>query len=187
MRLKNSFYLLILMLLFNCKNKKEEILPATKYEIEKTLAPFMKSFLYEADLRNIKIDTTNLILRFSTKNTILQEACGTCSQNLSKPSVQKIIEINSIDSICWQYLSNNSKEELIFHELGHCILARFEHKNDLFADGSPKSIMYKSNSDLYAPCTYDISGSNDCNRITRRKYYIDELFDPKTPTPLWAK
>ena len=76
-------------------------------------------------------------------------------------------------------------EVLIFHELGHCVLGRL-HQNDYLPNGDPKSLMIQNELDQYA-CVYDLSGDNDCNNLFKREYYLDELFDPTTPTPDWAQ
>lgn len=157
------------------------------FQIEKQYRVYFDNFLKEAKLRNIKIDTTNLIIKSITENSKSKEACGTCTQTINKPSIQKTIEINVKDPSCWQTATNNAREVLVFHELGHCLLGRIEHKSDIFPDGSPKSIMFPDNRDLYSPCVYAIDDSNNCNKTERRKYYIDELFNPNTPKPSWVK
>lgn len=56
----------------------------------------------------------------------------------------------NIDPIFWKSADTNQREELIFHELGHCVLGR-EHNNSLFSSGCPKSIMneYEMTSECY--------------------------------------
>lgn len=156
------------------------------FSIEKEFRPYFNSFLKEAAERNVTIDTTNLIIRLN--KTISTNKCGTCTQFIKNPKQQKTIEIYTSAATCWGIATNNGKEALVFHELGHCILGRIDHKNDTFADGSPKSIMVANNSDLYNPCIYVLDDiPENCNKTNRRKYYIDELFNPATPKPIWAK
>lgn len=50
----------------------------------------------------------------------------------------KVVIINSLH---WSTLGEEEKEQLVFHELGHCALNR-QHREDLNPDGSPVSIMY---------------------------------------------
>lgn len=45
-----------------------------------------------------------------------------------------------IDPTFWKTAVEVQRQELIFHELGHCILNR-DHNNAQFADHCPKSIM----------------------------------------------
>jgi hypothetical protein len=74
---------------------------------------------------------------------------------------------------------------LVFHELAHCLLKRIDHKNELFKDGSPKSIMHASIREFYSNCVYPID--DNCNKSSRREYYINEVFNENTPSPLWVK
>lgn len=184
--LSKIFALLLLFstVLLSCK-KEIESKPAM-FTIEKELRPYFDTFLKEAKLRNVKIDTTNLILKF---NSILtSDKCGTCTQNPQKTSEQKTIEIFKSVASCWTTATTNGREALVFHELGHCLLGRINHKNTTFADGSPQSIMIANNTDLYTPCVYVLDEDpTKCNKTTRRQYYIDELFNPNAAKPDWAK
>jgi hypothetical protein len=181
--MKTFLFSFLLIVTISCAPEKAA--EPTVFSIEATLKPFVASFLKEAKARNVKIDTTNLILKLNT--TAVTDKCGTCMQSNNKGSSQKTVEIFNNVVTCWQLATYNGKEALVFHELGHCLLNRIEHKDDKFANGSPKSIMVSANTDLYTPCVYVIDGNVDaCNKTARRKYYIDELFDPKTPTPSWA-
>jgi len=59
----------------------------------------------------------------------------------------------------WAKVSHEEREELIYHELGHCVLG-LGHKNDML-DYCPKSIMY--------PMTL----SRDCYSNNRDYYYLE--------------
>ena len=48
------------------------------------------------------------------------------------------------------------------------------------------SLMNPDNVDVYATCRYPIGGE-ECDKRPRREYYINELFDPATTIPAWAK
>ena len=166
--------------------KKETSASPSAFSIEKEFRPYFNSFIKEANARNIKIDTTNLIIKFN--NSSVKDRCGSCTQSSKNPSQQKTIEIFTVVTTCWSIANNQAREALIFHELGHCLLDRINHKNDTFADGTPKSIMVANNTDLYIPCVYVLDEDpTKCNKTVRRQYYIDELFNPNTPTPSWAK
>ena len=76
---------------------------------------------------------------------------------------------------CWD-ITEFDKEIVVFHELGHAILAR-GHRDDVLPDGTRASIMYSGNiRSLYSEV-----------RQNRRQYYVDELFDRNTPVPEWAQ
>lgn len=71
------------------------------------------------------------------------------------------IDETHIDRVTWLTSSVTFRELLLFHEMGHHILKR-EHRNNLFRDGCPVSIMYYK---LYERCYKKY-----------REYYIEELF-----------
>jgi len=58
-----------------------------------------------------------------------------------------------------------SKEYLVFHELGHCILGR-SHSNDILENGDCKSIMQSGTSN----CKGNYNDEN-------REMLLDELFN----------
>ncbi len=81
-----------------------------------------------------------------------------------------------------------AREELVFHELGHCLLGRTAHRTSRLPNGEYASVMNGKESGLYSSCVYDIGGANNgCDDRYKRTYYLDELFDENTPAPDWAK
>jgi hypothetical protein len=173
----------LILLLWACEKSSEPLL----YQVDPTIEVYINKFVEEAALRGITIKKENLIAEFTAERT--NEVCGQCltsKKNIEKN--QRKITINN-SSLCWGTAPNENKEALVFHELGHCLLNR-PHKDDLFANSAPASIMFSNNVGPYQPCQYSLGGSNngaDCNFTARRKYYIDELFNPNTPAPAWAK
>lgn len=69
-----------------------------------------------------------------------------------------------IDKDVWDRSDFYSRKELLYHELGHCVLLRM-HNNSTFQNGCPKSIMY------------DTMFSTEQLRcyINNESYYIEEL------------
>jgi len=47
-----------------------------------------------------------------------------------------------VDETNWNNSNEGEREEIIFHELGHCVLGRDHDNNIIEAYGVPKSIMY---------------------------------------------
>ena len=45
--------------------------------------------------------------------------------------------------------------------------------------------MYPNDITLYSPCVYAIGDT--CNKLYRKAYYVNELFDAATPVPDWGK
>ena len=154
--------------------KKNDFIYSVPWEFE----PIVKRFITEAKARGKNISIDNLIIKLDA--SVASIYCANSNVITSQNDVQKIILINP--QMCWQ--NDTQLEALIFHELGHCILGR-QHDNSLMPKGDPKSIMYPDNITLYSPCVYSIG--NPCDLTYRRPYYIDELFNPGTAVPDWAK
>lgn len=68
----------------------------------------------------------------------------------------------TIDTHSWENMTETQKGVLIYHELGHCVLAR-GHLEEIFIDGTPRSIMF--------PILV-----KDHVFIRYKNYYIKELF-----------
>jgi hypothetical protein len=84
-----------------------------------------------------------------------------------------------INRASWEIQQYNEsfKKHLIFHELGHCALAR-DHDSEVLSNHEFKTIM--RGTPLYENSFLNLRGK-------RWQYYIDELFDPNTPEPAWAQ
>ena len=170
--LKNVLIALLIFIL-GCGKENDFI-----YDVPAEFEPYIVRFVNEANARGKAISIYNLIVkRDSTLPTLYCAVSNTISE---KNDVQKIISINV--PYCWQ--NDVQLEALIFHELGHCILGRV-HDNSLMPKGDPKTMMYPDNISVYSPCVYFTGGA--CDLSYRRPYYIDELFNPLTPMPDWAK
>ena len=148
------------------------------YDVPAEFDPVVKKFISEAKARGINITINNLIIK--RDSALSFSFCGMSNTISAVNDVQKIISIAV--PYCWQ--NDVQLETLIFHELGHCILGR-QHDNSLMPKGDPKTIMYADNIGLYSPCLYNLG--NPCDLSYRRAYYIDELFNPTTPVPDWAR
>lgn len=67
-----------------------------------------------------------------------------------------------IDRKSWSLMSDSGKEQLVFHELGHCVLGAM-HNQHKRGDGCPVSIMYPA-----------VFGDLKCYR-DNAFYYYEEL------------
>jgi hypothetical protein len=179
--------LLLLFLVLNCcqKEKAEPVIYRVPADVEK----YVQKFLEEASARNRPLEITNLIIEFAEIDpTIIQEdalVCAVCKQVKDHPERQKRIIINTKIN-CWQYMTEQAREALIFHELGHCVMQRRGHTDSLLPNGDYASLMNSQSLALYEVCQYDIGGG-PCNKLFKRTYYINELFNENTPIPDWAK
>lgn len=66
----------------------------------------------------------------------------------------------AIDPDYWNKASDEKRESLIFHELGHCFLG-LDHNDKVFGDGCAKSIMN----------SFEIS--DECYWLHREEYMVD--------------
>ncbi|UTA66381.1 hypothetical protein [Emticicia sp. 21SJ11W-3] len=147
------------------------------YSIDAVLQPYVTKFLEEAMIRNVNVPAMNLDMRFD--NLSFEE----CGHFVQKKNGQRVVVINPG---CWQNVPAQNREALVFHELGHCFLTR-AHRDDVLPNGAPASIMNSVGNGAYQPCIYPIDGDTTCNKTARRSYYVDELFNHKTPVPAWGK
>lgn len=161
-----------LIIIPGCSKEKD-----IEYNVPGEFEPYVQRFITEGRARGKDITINNLIIK--RDSTLSSLYCATSNAISSINDVQKIITINI--PYCWQ--NDVQLEALIFHELGHCILGR-AHDNSLMPKGDPKTVMYPDNISLYSPCIYF---TTNCDLLYRRPYYIDELFNPATPVPDWAK
>lgn len=149
------------------------------YDVPKELQPIVETFIYEASQRGVSLSITNLIIQYSE---VAGGVCGSCNSNSLSDKVQKVVTIHA-NGACWT--EPLELENLIFHELGHCVLGR-SHTDARLPNGEPRSMMVDNNVSLYAPCIYQLD-EEPCNNIFKRDYYLDELFDENTPVPPWGE
>ena len=150
-----------------------------QYRVPAEVEPFIKTFREEAQKRGSSVSTASLIVEFGAPQG--SDVCGQCM--LENGKTPRILLNNN--SFCWQQANPQERECLIFHELGHCLLRR-AHNSDKFPNGAFMSLMNPDNVTVYATCRYPIGGE-ECDKRPRRDYYIDELFDPTTPSPVWSR
>ncbi|MBS1508751.1 MAG: hypothetical protein JSS79_19095 [Bacteroidetes bacterium] len=160
--MKNKLpFVLLVILAVTCK-KEESTAPVFE---DPTFKTYLDRFVSEANARGFNPDVS--LLRIIYSDT-LNYYCGYGVQ------VAHQVQI-STRATCWAQLSDTDKEILMFHELGHAVLGR-NHDNAKLANGDYKTMMFAgSQFGLYVPETPE-----------RRKYYLDELFNPSTPPPSWG-
>ena len=159
-------YLVCLLLFCACSWQQRTKIPP---EVQ----PYLEAFQQEARHRGTKVQLSDLAVTFDTAlsrysgNTYPLEPNAVASRKTFWTPPLIILDT----TLLW-WKNPVTREKVIFHELGHCILNR-EHKDELLPNGEGASIL------------------NTYNNLTRynsktRHYYLNELFFPDTPPPAWA-
>jgi hypothetical protein len=115
---------------------------------------YLQKFESEAIKRNKHLEINELVIEIV--KDLPDSAIGLCEVGGNEPA--KI----SLKRSYWDTASDLDKEQLIFHELGHCVLLRY-HDNKSLSNKNPASIM----------SSYHFSGQIYNGN---RTYYLDELF-----------
>lgn len=142
------------MLVYACSSDEEL---ETQSFVSSEMMPYFNSFEEEAILRGIEINIEELGISGFLEN-LDNDIVGQCA-SLTDGSREVRIDENY-----WNRSSNLSREFVIFHELGHCVLGR-SHVDDADRNGTCQSIM---NSGL-GGCRIRYGTNNRSN-------YLDELF-----------
>jgi hypothetical protein len=122
--------------------------------VEAQFQPMVDAFTAEAQAQGNPVVITDLIVQ-SVQDLPSTDEMGVCSQGAgTTPTIQ-------ISQPLWDSLDANGQQELLFHELGHCVLNRVHETSE--NNGVPVSVMSPVflGSDLY-----------DANRTQ----YMHELF-----------
>ncbi|MEM6345602.1 MAG: hypothetical protein AAF927_17045 [Bacteroidota bacterium] len=150
----------------------EEPIPPKVYEVPAEIQGYIDLFEQEAADRGINLNIDNLRVEFQ-ENLNNGTAAGLC--NFAINGEAPYIRLDTTSSN-WQ---NNpwSREILVFHELGHCILDRRMHRDELLPNGNLASLMRSNGVQVYG------------GGLTafKREYYLDELFNQLVEAPDWAK
>jgi len=158
---KYSCFILVFIFLFtNCRNEYIQKFPSE-------LEPYVEEFILQANLHGLhmNLEDYNFEIKFGDIDDI--HVAGSCNR------VENLI---IIDYLLWERKDEQEKEWLIFHELGHCLLDR-GHRNEKTQSFECMSIMKGVEEDF--ECSSNLYSQR------WRNYYIDELFDERTPFPDW--
>jgi hypothetical protein len=106
------------------------------------------------------VKVTDLVVKFGT---VGERQDGVCETGDFIPPT---IIINSKN---WGKMSEDEREALMFHELGHCVLTR-NHVTEMMDEETPLSMMYPI-------------ALNPSRYVEHREHYHRELFGMESPTP----
>lgn len=149
----------------------EEIFISKPDPIPEPFREYLTSFLHEAEIRGVIVDTTGFTISFVDSFPFSSKACAIGVEASGQNPAY--IQIAKENRICWEGRDNSWRKELMFHEFGHALLKR-GHDFRTLPNGEKRSIMYQW-----------VSGETIANSL-KTKYYIDELFNKNTPVPDWA-
>lgn len=129
--------------------------------VDQALWPYFARFEEEAQNRGFVFDLRALTITGVIEEIDEDGVAGQCNYFSHQPNHV------TIDLEFWNRASDRGREFVVFHELGHCVLAR-DHREAAFSNGTCRSIMR--------------SGVEDCrdnySRVTRSDY-LNELYDPR--------
>ncbi len=176
MFMRDGWPTLCLLLLASCSVFEDKEQPPRDFMAE--IEAHAAAFILEASQRGKDLSAPMATVVFQIEEEIIYEGqslCGLAPWYDNPESTERIISI-VVDDRCWASRPVEDNEALIFHELGHMVLDRF-HRDELLPNNSRSSIMVSGN----------LAGLYAGNARSRRTYYVDELFDPETPVPDWAR
>lgn len=157
---RSASFFLLAFLLFSCQKEDivEETTPIIDSDIPQELIPHFTSFQRAAEERGLRVnyDTANITAEMQVINQ--GSVAGTCTTN--GHTLRHIV----IDQRFWNKASHLTREMVVFHELGHCILGR-GHEEGTFSNGICQSIMRSG-----------VGTCRDAYNSTNRDYFLDELF-----------
>ena len=180
-------WLSIICILVLCSCEDDPFPEPVERVIPKLVRPYVDQFVLEAEKRGVALDTSKLSFGFDRDLTVSlagdqKTVVGSCSRSENL----HLVNIDTLNAL-WLLSGYLGKEEIVFHELGHCLLNR-AHRDDKLVSGDFASIMR----------TVGLLQYGDLNNFTgiflqptgikahRRDYYIDELFNQTGATPCWS-
>lgn len=107
--------------------------PTHTFNVDSALLPYVEEFRAEALAQRSTVSIDELDMHFANTSGFGPGVVGRCEHGLV-PQV-------TIDPVWWSIATPNNRENIVFHELGHCILMR-DHDYAMLAPGVPASIMY---------------------------------------------
>ena len=114
--------LMILLVVLSCTTTNQNLIVVEQYHynyIDSVFDPIVEMFIYEAKSRGHLVDLTNLSMTFGdirVKKT--EKTIGYCARD---PLGGMVIKIHTPT---WKKMNEYQREELVFHELAHCLMGR---------------------------------------------------------------
>lgn len=131
--------------------------------VDERLWSYFEEFEKQAAARGLNYNLNQFNLTGAISDIHDDGVAGSCSYGGRRPNSV------TIDMPFWDRAGFFSREMVVFHELGHCVLGR-NHTEALTNNGYCASIMR--------------SGTGKCRTLyntQNKEYYLDELFETLTP------
>jgi len=162
---KATFLFLIITIILSCD--KDPI-----YSVPDRIQPYIDLFIAEAASRGVDLEIEDLVVLFEEDLEVDGvQAAGICTRSRKDPPTIKL------DNTTVNWRSNlSSREQLVFHELGHCVLNR-SHLDAKMTNGNYRSAMRPSGEQIYGPVL----------NLFKRDYYLDELFNENVADAPWSQ
>lgn len=139
--------------------EEEEVVEAGYLNVEQDLWSHFEAFEEEAAKRGISIDLNRHNLVAEIDEIHERGVAGTCQYG------RNIANHVTIDKSFWNRSGYSSREFVVFHELGHCVLNR-GHDESIDSKGRCLSLMRSGT-----------KGCIDAYGAVNRNYYLNELFE----------
>lgn len=150
-KLKHIGFVVLYLLSTSCNKDDNQV-------IESELQMHFINFEAEANAHGLDIDISALDINGYIQNIETRGILGQC-KSYSDGSQQVVV-----DEQYWNRITDNEREYIVFHELGHCLLER-EHNDVQDPSGNCISIMQ--------------SGNNECKSVYNdesKALLLNELF-----------
>lgn len=176
---KIIFVIIISFLNIRCSKPAREV---SEFYVNSELSPYFEMFKQEAAKRSHSLNSENIIIDFG--DTFSSKTFGRCNTKFKKDESNPLDPIYQatpnvvISKDWWNLFSEDElngsdgeikKIELIFHELGHCLLWKEHNSKKNKFKQIPESLMYP----------YLITEQNETFRNfirTNKETYFDQLF-----------
>lgn len=166
--MKKRLILLIIALLFSGCGKKY-----SQTFVEDTLQPYVNKFVLAAKIRGVNIEIKDIVIKLGDANDYNPQInkVGYCIFDRTYSGFEMFQDEETsnmiiVDQKFWNRtdITDIQRTELLFHELGHCILGR-KHDTRIYHN-LPESLMYPN---LVSMSYFIMYRANE-------EYYFDELF-----------
>jgi hypothetical protein len=142
--------------------------------VDKELQPFVDDFIIQAKIQGKEISLKNIVIKLGNANDYQpqENKIGYCLYQRDSGTVSMFEDVEEsniviIDQTFFNRasVSDVTRRELVFHELGHCILNRAH--NETLVNNAPISIMYPSS----------VSMRNMSYYMANESKFLEELFN----------